>query len=318
MPSQQGKTPRPCAETDPQRSPSDSLSSMSRRAAEYGTAGRIHEPTTYFHLCSDAMYETTRAAMGGFCHGLYWSFEVPLESIAALSIPILEFLGVVLNIIVFGPMLKRLIAGNPRITVVLRTDALTAALTLPAESQRSALLVAAYQWLRERVEFVDIASSCFITHLFGDANPYSDCISRGKWEEFMARCKQIGVKPVDVRLPFTAYELFDQIVALAKAQPRASAIDPETVASMQPFRAGGFQRRRFGTAPTVPELRLSSVTPATATTEPQGRPTPDFLTRRFGSAKRQKRDSAALRAYREPIDRHAPPRTTLGLRLPAC
>ncbi|KAL1508632.1 hypothetical protein AB1Y20_004728 [Prymnesium parvum] len=129
------------------------------------------QPTTYYNLCSDARFlctsETNRAGMGSFCHGLYWSFEVPSESLPVLSIPILEFLGVVINIVVFGPeTIKRLIAGNPRVVVVLRTDALTAALTLPAASQRSPLLVAAYQWLRERQEFADLAAYCLVTHLF--------------------------------------------------------------------------------------------------------------------------------------------------------
>ncbi|KAL1511995.1 hypothetical protein AB1Y20_005270 [Prymnesium parvum] len=160
------------------------------------------QPTVYYHLCSDAMYEAERAGMGGFCHGLYWAFEAPPETIPVLSIPVLEFLGVVINLIVFGPTLKRLLAGNPNVLLVLRTDALTAALTLPAESQRSPLLIAAYQWLRERPEFKDLAAHCLITHLFGDANPYSDCLSRGKWEEFFARCRQIGVKPVAMEIPF--------------------------------------------------------------------------------------------------------------------
>lgn len=62
---------------------------------------RLH-PTFYFHMCSDAMYEHTRAAMGGFCNGSYWPFEAPRQHNPVLSIPILEFLGVVLNFLVFS------------------------------------------------------------------------------------------------------------------------------------------------------------------------------------------------------------------------
>jgi len=152
-------------------------------------------PELYFHACSDAMYELARGGLGGYCHGFYWSFVVPPELLPVLSIPILEFLGVVFNFLVFADLLRRLLRTNPNSYVVLRTDALTAALTLPEESQRSPLLVAAYQWLRSRPEFVELAPRCLIGHLFGDANPYSDALSRGRWAEFRQRCRQLGVKP---------------------------------------------------------------------------------------------------------------------------
>ena len=100
------------------------------------------KPSLFFHLCSDAMYEDAEAGLGGFCHGLFWTFEVPADHLPDLSIPILEFLGVCFNILVFFPRLRRLLDANPNAAIVLRTDSLTAALTLPAESQRSALLVA--------------------------------------------------------------------------------------------------------------------------------------------------------------------------------
>lgn len=147
---------------------------------------RLH-PSVYFHMCSDAMYEHTRAAMGGFCHGSYWTFEAPREHIPALSIPILEFLGVFFNVLVFSPTMKRLLSGNPNVAIVLRTDALTAALTLRAESQQRLLLVRAYQWLRDRPEFSELSPACLVAHLYGDANPYSDALSRGKWKELFQR-----------------------------------------------------------------------------------------------------------------------------------
>ena len=77
-------------------------------------------PKIYLHVCSDAMYEPSVAGIGGYCHGFYWSFAVPAEALPALSIPILEFLGVVLNFLVFAPLLRRLLAANPNAAVVLR------------------------------------------------------------------------------------------------------------------------------------------------------------------------------------------------------
>lgn len=92
------------------------------------------QQSLFVHLCSDAMYEPTSAGMGGFCHGAYWSFQVPDEHFPALSIPILEFLGVVFNFVAFAPAMRHMLAGNSNVTIDLRTDTLTAALTLPRES----------------------------------------------------------------------------------------------------------------------------------------------------------------------------------------
>jgi len=203
-------------------------------AAVHAALARIEvtpAPTIYFHLCSDAMHESTMAGLGGFCHGAYWSFVVPVELLPVLSIPILEFLGVVFNFLVFAPTMRRLLQGNPNARFVFRTDALTAALTLPAESQRSELLVAAYQWLRERPEFIELAPHCLIAHLFGDGNPYSDSLSRQRWEEFFGRCKQIGVKPIRTHLPPSTREVFEHVVR---------------VSQMRALVAGGLSERLFG------------------------------------------------------------------------
>lgn len=220
------------------------------------------QPSLFFHLCSDAMYEPTRAGMGGFCHGAYWSFQVPDEHLPALSIPILEFLGVVFNFVAFAPAMRHMLAGNPNVTIVLRTDTLTAALTLPRESQRTPLLVSAYQWLRERAEFRELAARCFVvTHLFGDVNPFSDALSRGKWEGFQQLCSQVGVRPVETALPHAAYEIYEMSARAAQQVPPSI------------FRAGGFSDRRFPPNPSHPIA--PDVLPAQARCL-------NFLQRRFG------------------------------------
>ena len=179
-------------------------------------------PGLYYQACSDAMYECDRsghltsendAGVGGFFHGDYWVFEIPKADIPVLSIPILEFLGPCGNLLVFAASMQAAAHGTNR--VVLRTDALTAALTLPAESQRSSLLVAAYQWLRARPEFNAVADHVLIAHMFGDANPVSDAISRRKWQEFACLCAQMGIRPRRLPLPPAFYELYELVRDLA-------------------------------------------------------------------------------------------------------
>ena len=108
------------------------------------------------------------------------------------SIPILEFLGVCFNVLAFHDHLAKL-GGSVR--VLFRTDALTAARTLPEESMRSQLLVAAYQMLAEYEEWRQLAPKLSVQHLFGDCNPFSDLASRAKWGEFHQLCRQFGIRP---------------------------------------------------------------------------------------------------------------------------
>lgn len=82
------------------------------------------------------------AGIGGYCHGLYWYWPVPPEDSDRMHITLLEFLGVCFNILMFEHMITPGPVGT--FAGLLRTDALTAALTLPRESQRSAALVQAY------------------------------------------------------------------------------------------------------------------------------------------------------------------------------
>ena len=129
-------------------------------------------------------------------HGSFWYLEVPTADAEYLSIPILEFLGVVINLLVFESQLEAAVAAGARI--LLRTDALTAALTLPAESQRSPMMVAVYQWLQERESFQRLRPWITVEHLFGDANPFGDFASRAKWRELSRLCAQVGLKPTHV------------------------------------------------------------------------------------------------------------------------
>ena len=284
-------------------------------------------PGVYYQLCSDAMYEFDRTAyirladvgedadagVGGFLHGDYWVFVVPDEDIPFLSIPILEFLGVCGNVLVFERALTAAAHGNNRI--VLRTDALTAALTLPAESQRSPLLVAAYQWLRARPELAAIADHVIVAHLFGDANPISDAISRRKWAEFSRLCAQMGVRPHRLELPPAFHELYALVRDLAITQGmRAGADEPSSFLD------------RIRAAPSVAPAATSTalVAPATTTAPPSPqRPSlPPSFAERFRASPEAARPlgaAAASPASRRPLAISAvpgPARAVGGLALP--
>ena len=192
-----------------------------------------------------------------------------------LSIPILEFLGVIFNIVTFYPRLRRILGSNANAAIVLRTDSLTAALTLPAESQQSPLLVAAYQWLIARPEFQALRAHVFVAHLFGDANPYSDSISRQRWAEFRRRCAQIGVRPTGVELPAPVYDAYDLVSRTAHSSALRAGSRP------------GFLSRRYGCEPPPPTS--PPPTPTASTSALQS----GFLQRRFGNSARPRPRAAS-------------------------
>ena len=174
------------------------------------------EPELYLVLDSDAMRETGESGIGGYFYGLYWYYPVPEGFLPDLTTPVLEFLGVCLNLLAFAPTLLRALKANRNAYVVLRTDALTTARVLPAKSQKNPLMVSAYQWLLAQPWYQELAPRVIVAHLYGDANPFADCVSRARWTEFAARCRQVGVVPEEVSLPPAARGLVARLAALAR------------------------------------------------------------------------------------------------------
>ena len=168
-------------------------------------------------MCSDACFgDEDLSAIGGFCHGYFWYFPVPPQDYDVVNTPLLEFLGVVFNIIVFQDVAEGLCRGQG--SLLQRTDALTAALTLPRESQRSPLLVDAYQLLRRTTAWKKLSRRLKIVHLFGDCNAFSDRISRAKWAGFLALCKALRIKPIRIPVPAQASQIYAQVVLLERAR----------------------------------------------------------------------------------------------------
>ena len=240
------------------------------------------QPSLFLVLDSDACYaDVTQAAVGGICHGLYWLLVVDEADRAILSIPILEFMGVVINILVFHAYVQQACGGGTSVQALLRTDALTAALTLPDASMSSLLLVEAYQWLIERPEWVLLAPHLAVGHLFGDGNPLADLISRQKWAQFHRLCAQLGIRPQRVELPESAHELYRVVVAAARRQaaPAASRAGasrpPEPPSTLASFFVGcnsDLALRRLRGEPVLPSP-LSPVPPP-ASPQPAAPETP--------------------------------------------
>ena len=174
-------------------------------------------PTLHIVLDSDACHgDASVSGIDGFCHGMYFYFPVAEDDLPFVHTPMLEFLGVCFLILAFSRLAGNQLTDN--VTVLLRTDALTAALTLPAESMGSPVLVLAYQFLNAQAAWRALLLRLAIKHLFGDGNPMSDAISRAKWAEFEARCRAVGISPMRVDLPQECLELYGLCVRFMRQQ----------------------------------------------------------------------------------------------------
>ncbi|KAL3928372.1 MAG: hypothetical protein SGPRY_002412, partial [Prymnesium sp.] len=183
------------------------------------------EPQFFIDVSSDAcLSDVAIAGIGGFCHGLFWYLPVPKGDRSTVFIGLLELIGVCANVLVFHSLLRTLITRAERSQLTLRTDALTSALALPAESLRRPAMRAVYDWVRRRHEWQELLPYLAISHGFGEGNPASDLISRAKWREFRQLCSQLGIRPHQEELPPSVHALFRYAVKAASEQRMADAI----------------------------------------------------------------------------------------------
>ena len=167
--------------------------------------------------CSDAcLGDDDPAGMGGFCHGLYWQYVVPPEYYEWVTTPLLEFLAVAFNIMVFVEQAASLCGDEG--TLLLRTDALTTALVLPRETQHSPSMIDAFQLLRETAAWAHLVPRLRVQHVFGDTHALSDPLSRSHWAIFRQRCSTFAMRPVRLPLPPEALQLLEQVVSLEQAR----------------------------------------------------------------------------------------------------
>ena len=154
-------------------------------------------PKVFFDVTSDAcLADVDRAGIGGFCHGLFWFYEVPEDVRPYLTIPVLEFLAVGCGLLTFFQYLRGASRTGPHganVRILLRTDALTSALALPASTANAEVMQEVDHHLRSTTEWETLFFLLAVAHLYGDCNPAADLISRQRWPEFRQLCALLGI-----------------------------------------------------------------------------------------------------------------------------
>ena len=166
-------------------------------------------------VTSDAANDAAAAGLGGFCHGFYWRLSLNASAASVMHITLLEFLACAFGFIVFRRLLQRF----PR--VVFLSDAISTPYALSRESERSPLLRFAHRLLRQTEAFGDLAPRASVAHLSGDANAFSDAVSRALWPRLDALARQLGLRLTPMDLPDEASRIFDRCLELCRrlAQP---------------------------------------------------------------------------------------------------
>ena len=173
-------------------------------------------PSLTVVMDSDACHgDASVSGIGGYCHSFYYYFPVPSEDEDIVHTPLLELLGNIFNVATFDTLVTTQ-HTTAEVRVRQRMDALTSALTLPAASQNSPVLVMAYQRMTELPQWTRMAKVLQIEHLFGDCNVVSDRISRAEWHDFRQLCRQLAVKPVQLPVPDEAVSIYTACVQLLR------------------------------------------------------------------------------------------------------
>ena len=229
-------------------------------------------PRITIDVTSDAcLADVERAGIGGFCHGLFWFFEIPEDDRPFLTIPVLEYLGVGAGLLNLYSYLYGALQTVADVTILARTDALTTALVLPEASANSEVLQEVDDCLRGTPEWQQLQQRLRVAHLYGDCNWAGDLISRQRWEEFFRLCALLAIRPRRAAMTPAAKEL----VAVAVRAGRRIAHSRQTGdrARMQTRRMRvSFATSLVGSAnPLSPALQRRLLAEAVIASPPPGR-----------------------------------------------
>ena len=178
-------------------------------------------PTLLLSFDQEACHgDADPSGLGGVMNSFYYYYAVPIADYDVVHAPILEFLAVCFSILQAGDMIDRLGLGEQlaagQITVVLRTDALTTALTLPAETRRNEVLQLAFHRITNTRSWARLSANLAIIHIFGDHQYLSDPlpVSRARWGEFAVRCSSLGLTLTQLPASPEGVEIYQECVQL--------------------------------------------------------------------------------------------------------
>ena len=168
-----------------------------RRPAGHGVVHAMH---------SDAAKEGTGSP--AICGNLYNKIWIlPLQAQwRELPIVATEFVGAIVNVMIFGPLLH----DAPGLLVL---DALVVP-TVVAGKASSPLMRFLHEYLVSMPEYARVAHTLLVSHEYGPYNPIADAGSRGKGAALESLMKHMGLHADYITVPQRATTLLDDAAAL--------------------------------------------------------------------------------------------------------
>ena len=208
---------------------------------------------TVFRASSDAAKEGADIpGVGGFMHGRWWTYPWAREDLR-LSIPVLEFVGVVANFIAFEPHVP------PPARLVLDTDSLTSAQVLGRDAARRPAMQAVHGYFLGRLVEYDCDQRVAVAHIYGDGNPFADMASRGYFDKLARLGAQLGIALEQIPAPVAAIR---EMLRRAHAACALPVVDALPVVSLRaaPSRFGkAFSSDDCGDGKPIPRVTAPRV-----------------------------------------------------------
>ena len=180
------------------------------------TPWKATESTRLLHWYSDAAKEGCgRPGLGGWYSGYWWQWILP-EGYDHLTIPLLEFMAVLVNIVVFGRLVLR--GFHDHAFIIMHIDASASVTVLASGAPKSQPMQLVWEAISDRPEYQKLKRRLGAAHTFGPANLMADAASRDKRDVISQISAQMRLEAVQLRVPSslkeTIFNIAQEILAV--------------------------------------------------------------------------------------------------------
>ena len=198
-----------------------------------GAAPPVNVPYT-FHVYSDAALEGAPIpGLGGFFHGFWWTYPLTLAQMR-IPIPHLEFVASIISFILFTRHTVDIdsLDASTAFWITLHTDGLATDLALSHDASKVEVMQWLHLWLRDTPEYKALERCLWVSHVYGEGNPFADAASRGYFNLMVDLGRQLRLKMTQLEVPEDLRKLVQKLLRkveqanLLRDQPRSEQRDP--------------------------------------------------------------------------------------------
>lgn len=148
--------------------------------------------------------------MGGVFEAYWWHWKCD-ERMKKLSMPVLEMLAFIVNLIVMKELLRPFVVAEQIILAFV--DAQAAVHILQNEKVKSRAMLELYSRIRVSETFLLMRDSLAVGQVYSEGNTVADLASRDMEAELLLYFQQLGLRPEKKVIPIEAEELVESLVS---------------------------------------------------------------------------------------------------------